>query len=151
MNRLDSVHILVVDNNDSDRFSLITLLESEGAICHVARTRTEAMGLYLALFIENIVPRAIITEWYLNAPSTKEFKFYLDINRPESNTSKTLIQRFQKLDPSVSIIVHSAYLDDMIHEKLPVRLIQKGEPLRNIIEALEESTSVRHSTVKVNK
>ena len=146
---LKDVHLLVIDNISNDRSSLVNFLEQEGAICHVAKTRVEAMGLYMALFTDNIVPRAIITEWYLNPPGSMEFEFYNKIGKSESNTAVNLIRRLRIIDPDVAIIVHSAYLDDMIHEGLPVHVVQKGQSYMRIVDILEGESSITRRSVKI--
>jgi CheY-like chemotaxis protein len=147
--QLENIHLLIVDNNESDRNRLVEYLTAEGAVCHTAKTRAEALGLYLTLTLEKIVPRAVILDWYLNPPDSLEFEFYNAINRPESNNAKILIERFVAVDPAVTIIVHSAYLDDMVHEGLPVRLLQKGNSFSKLVEVLTSCSSFTRKAITV--
>lgn len=138
--QLDNIHLLIVDGNEVDKQVMLSALEAEGAICHVVQNRTEALGLYLTLFTDSIVPRAIITGWYINPPSTREYKFYKAINRPEANTSKALIERFRKLDKEVEVIIYTSYVDDIDVEDVPVVL--KGSKIQVLIDAIKNSNTI---------
>lgn len=138
--QLENIHLLIVDGNEVDKQVMVPALEAEGAICHIVQNRTEALGLYLTLFTDSIVPRAVITDWYINPPSTREFKFYKAINRPEANTSKALIERFRKLDEEVEIILYTSYVEYVDVEDVPI--VPKGSKMQVLIDAIKNSNAI---------
>lgn len=148
-NPLENIHILIIDNNDTDRGLLTAFLEEKGAKCHPVKNRTEAMGLYVTLFTDNIIPRAIITEWYINPPKSDEHNFYVAIDRPEINTSQRLIERFKIIDPDVDVVIYTSYVDKVNTEDIPV--IRKGDDLNKILKILDQSKTVtRYRLTKIS-
>lgn len=143
---LRDIHILVVDSDDDDIAILTGFLKSHGAICHVVKNRTEAMGRYVTLFTEKIVPRAIITDWFINQPQSGEYNFYETINRPEANTSKRLIERFKIIDPEVDIIVYTSYVDK-VPKEIEAGIVRKGDSLVQVVDILTSSKTItKHRT-----
>lgn len=144
---LNNIHLLIIDNVEEDRKALVEFLTEQGAVCHTASTRTEAMGKYMTLFADKIIPRAIISDWYINPPTTEEYKFYVSINRAEANTALNLVTRFQQIDPHVEIIIHSNYCNK-VPDMLPVRTVWKSEGFKLLSDMLANSSKItHHSTI----
>lgn len=138
---LKGIHTLVVDDCDDTRLALRQALEHEGAIVHEASTRTKALGLYFELMADDIVPRAVITDWVLHAPESAEYRFYELIGRPVDNTALHLIQRIRTVDPDVAIVVHSGFMDD-IPRNLGVSVVQKGESIARVLQIIDQHPTV---------
>ena len=138
---LKGIHALVVDDCDDTRLALRQALEAEGAIVHEASTRTKALGLYFELMTDDIIPRAVITDWILHSPESAEYRFYELIGRPVDNTALHLIQRIRTVDPDVAIIVHSGFKDD-IPGNLGVNVVQKGESIGKVLQLIDQHPTV---------
>ena len=146
---LKDIHILIVDSDDNDITILTEFLKSYGAICHVVKNRTEAMGRYVTLFTDKIVPRAIVTDWYINQPQSGEYNFYETINRPEANTSKRLIERFKIIDPEVDIVVYTSYVDE-VPKEVEANVVRKGDSLSQIVSILTSSQTITKYKIGFN-
>jgi len=139
---LQGIHILLVEDDEETRRQVRNELEQAGAIIHEACSRTKALGLYFELVADDIIPRAVVTDWFLHSPDSAEYRFYKLIDRPVDNTAQHLIERIRHIDPHVAIVVHSGYHDDIPTKDLQVCVVQKGEPLHRIIQVIDLHPSV---------
>lgn len=136
--KLNDVHVLVLDDDATVRRVVAAYLKAEGAIVHQASSRIEALGLYLALMVEGLVPRAVITDWYLADPGSKVHDFYQSIGRPEDATAENFIRQLKLADPEVCIIIHSGYLAD-VPAGIADFVASKSSPIPELIALLAHS------------
>lgn len=105
---LADTNILVVDDERVSRLVLTTMLESLGATVHRAKTLHEAIGLYLRLFKKRIIPRAVITDWWLQDRSSKAYEALATVD-PENrhSTAIILLESIYDLDPDAFVMVYT--------------------------------------------
>lgn len=116
---LSGTHILVIDDDQAVRKDLREALEGLGAAVHEASGRTEALGKIVEMSTKDQCPRAIVTDWVLNPPDSKEHRFYRLLGRNASNTSLSLIRNIRRIDRTIPIIVWSYW-----NESLPADVVK---------------------------
>lgn len=110
---LEGSHILVVDDNEAERAGACQALQDQGAHVHCVNSRMEAVAAFIELTTHDIVPRAIVVDWLLNKPGTREHRFYKMVGRPLDNTARHLIDIVRKYDEKIAIIVYTKYDKDL--------------------------------------
>jgi hypothetical protein len=132
---LRRAHVILVGADQDQQAALGRMFERAGAYPHHAKTRTEALGIYVTLFTEDIRPRALVTDWFIHPPESAEHRFFTLIGHPEDSTALRLISRVRRMDPGVAVAVHSGFKDD-IPAELCVSIVQRGRPLLDILCAV---------------
>lgn len=115
---LSGTHILVVDDDEHVRKELQDLLEAKGAMVHQASSRIDALGKIAELSVRELCPQAVVMDWILNPPSSKESQFYRLLGRNERNTSLGLIQNIRRINREIPIVLWS-YFNDQIPSDIP--------------------------------
>ncbi len=83
-----------------------------GAIVHVARNRYDAMGVYWNLFNNKIIPRAVISKWWITAPDSAQFEFFKAIDRLEDCSALPVLKNAIQLDPGGLYIVYTNHVKE---------------------------------------
>ncbi len=115
---LSGTHVLVVDDDVHVRKELQELLEAKGAVVHQAASRIDALGKIAELSVRELCPQAVVMDWILNPPDSKESQFYRLLGRNERNTSLGLIQNIRRINREIPIVVWS-YFNDQIPNDIP--------------------------------
>lgn len=139
---IQDIHVLVVDPDEAERTAVASILRQAGAVVHTSCGRTEALFRYLTLFADDIIPRGIVTAWWLNVPTTAEFEFYKMIGREEDNTAVNLIRRVRVVDPDVTIIVREDDIDPRLASSLDFRSFSRKECISELIPMLDTDTKI---------
>lgn len=147
---LCGLHLVCVDPEPACLADLIGALEQQHCTVHVARNHFQGLALYWQLYKEDKIPRALLTEWNLVPPRSREQRFYETIGRPLAGTSAHLIQRARQLDPSVAVVVMTYDLD-AVPDELGVFTIEKNRTT-DILARLESVVQTqnyhhRHSEI----
>lgn len=104
---LSDTNILLVMSDEQLIASLSDVLKSCGATVHVAKNRFDAVGMYWKLYAQSIIPRAVVTKWWIAPPGSDQYKFFNSINRLEDCTALPVLKNAIKLDPSGLYIVYA--------------------------------------------
>lgn len=115
---LSGTHVLLVDDDEHIREELSNELAAKGAIVHQATSRLDALGKIAELSVRDVCPQAVVMDWILNPPDSKESRFYRLLGRNERNTSLGLIQNIRRMNREIPIVVWS-YFNDQIPSDLP--------------------------------
>jgi hypothetical protein len=102
---IEGCHIVIVSGIDSERRELEAQLKDAGALPHVAKDRTQALGRIVELYHHKIIPRAFIVDWNLCPIGSDEHRFYELIGQKESSTAYPLVKHVRTLDPTIAILV----------------------------------------------
>lgn len=134
---LGSIHILVIIPNEGLRTRICQELQARGAVTHAAETRTDALGLFVDLAGHRIIPRAVVTEWTLHDPTTKEHQFYQLIKRNVSTTAMHLIEHVRKFDDNIALVV---YTEDEVPEEVQrafkATVVKRSAGIEALVDAL---------------
>ena len=114
---LSSCHILIVDDDTTDQDWAREAFAPTGAELHFATSRRSALGTICELFQRRIIPRALVCDWVLHSPSSRDHEFYKLLGRPHNNVAEDLIANVRKLDEQIAILVYAREL-----EAVPYRL-----------------------------
>lgn len=104
---LTDTNVLLVMSDEKLIATLSDVLKGCGATVHVAKNRFDAVGMYWKLYAQSIIPRAVVTKWWIAPPGSDQYKFFSSINRLEDCTALPVLKNAIKLDPSGLYIVYA--------------------------------------------
>lgn len=147
-------HVLVVSDSPEDLQRVQEALQGKGVMVHTATSRMEAFGLLVQLFAQQIIPRALITDWMLNLPDSKDYEFYQVIDKPQENTAQTLIKHVRAYDDQIAIMVFTDFADLVPLEDIKehgYQLISKSEGVDAMLKALQHDPRVQDMRYRASK
>lgn len=135
---LPDCHILVVDDSEESRLKTCQVLQEHGATVHCVRSRMEAVAAFIELMANDILPSAIVSDWILNKPGTREYQFYKMVGRQLDNTARHLVDTVRKYDQRIPIFLFSKDEDlpDRYVKDNHLIILPKGEDPIMLVEIL---------------
>jgi hypothetical protein len=104
---LSDTSVLLIMSDDEVIADMTKALKDLGATVHLARNRFDAVGMYWRLYSNNIIPRAVITKWWISPPGSDQYKFFESIGRLDDCTSLPVLRNAVKLDPTSLFIIYA--------------------------------------------
>ena len=109
---LSDTHILLIMSDENLILDLTDTFADSGATVHVARNRYDAMAVYWHLFTNKIIPRAVISKWWISAPDSAQYEFLKAIGRLEDCTALPVLKNAIQLDPGGLYIVYTNHVKE---------------------------------------
>lgn len=106
-NDLSDTSVLLIMSDDTVIAELTKALKEFGATVHLARNRFDAVGTYWKLYSNNIIPRAVITKWWISPPGSDQHEFFKSIDRLDDCTALPVLKNAVKLDPTSLFIIYA--------------------------------------------
>jgi CheY-like chemotaxis protein len=136
---LDSIHVLIVDPYEEDRRKAQQVLSTSQAVVHAVERWDEAFSALFSMYEQNLIPRVLIIEWFMQIPGSPQYEFNRRRGAPELNTSASLIRGTMAYDKTIDIIVYTQCPDEITDEirSMPLRqIVDKNSGIDSLIDLL---------------
>ena len=111
-NDLSDTHILLIMSDEHLIEELMLTFKEAGAVVHIARNRFEAMATYWSLYSNKIIPRAVISKWWIASLDSAQYAFFKSIDRLEDCTALPVLKNAIQLDPGGLFIVYTNHVKE---------------------------------------